>query len=247
MVDIMEKGMVPMEKLRVGDLILTGNKYQPVYSFGHYNPTQQAEFLVLHTDDNNALEVSGNHLIYLEGKSNPVRASSIQTGDRLQPFGVTVTEIGTVTKVGIYAPLVAEASLMVNGNILASSYAALIQDTNDGYMVFNNGTPFMAQHGFIHMVLTPFRMLCRATPHSMCQSYNSNGMPHYVAKGISILMWVNDMCSTMVQAILFAVTFVLFGFMMMAELLVFGEPFLFLAIICAWKALHNKGKISKSQ
>jgi Hint module len=246
MVDIYEKGMVPMEQLRVGDLIHTGNKYQLVYSFGHYHPSRQAEFLVLYTDDKNALEVTGDHLIYVEGKSNPVRASSIHTGDRLQPFGVAVTEIGTVTKVGVYAPLVAEAGLMVNGNIMVSSYAALVHDNADGVAVFNDGTPFMAQHSFIHMVLTPFRMLCRASSHYTCQSYNNNGMPYYVAKGISILTWAEEHCSTIMQAILFAVSFVLYGSLMMAESFVFGEPLLILAIVCALKALYNKRKISKS-
>jgi Hint module len=245
MVNVFEKGMVLMEQLHVGDLILTGNKYQPVYSFGHFHPTQQAEFLVLHTDDKSALEVSRDHLIYLEGKSNPVRASSIQKGDRLQPFGVTVTKIGTVTKVGIYAPLVAEARLVVNGNILVSSYAALVHDSN-GDAVFKNGTPFMAQHSFIHMVLTPFRLFCHASSHDMCQSYNNNGMPHYVANGISILSWINGDCSTLVQAILFAVSFVLFGSLMMVEVFVFGKPLLALAIVCVWKVLCHKRNNSKN-
>ncbi|CAB9504191.1 Warthog protein [Seminavis robusta] len=243
-VDVFGKGMMPMEGLQVGDKILTGQSdYQRVYSFGHYHPTKEAEFLVLSTDDNGALEVSRDHLIYLEGKPNPVRAGSIKTGDRLQPLGVSVTHIDTVAKHGIYAPLTADGTLVLNGNILASSYVALIQDT-DEYAEFQDGTPFIAQHTGIHMVLTPFRMLCRAVAlEGVCQSFNDDGMPHHVAHGIGILKWLNENSSTGTQAFLLAIAYPFFGATMVIEKVMFSPPLLILAAFVVWRMFCKRSKV----
>ncbi|CAB9499771.1 expressed unknown protein [Seminavis robusta] len=85
------RGAVAMEDLQVGDLVLdhTGT-YQPIFTFGHYNPDQVSAFLQIHTnakdDDNNykPIEISPEHLIFLADEETPVSAGSVQVGDALR-------------------------------------------------------------------------------------------------------------------------------------------------------------------
>jgi hypothetical protein len=57
--------------------------FEPLYAFGHLDNGHQAIFLKI-TMVSNALEVTGAHLVYLAGKTSPVRAGSITVGDQLQ-------------------------------------------------------------------------------------------------------------------------------------------------------------------
>ena len=109
-VTVLGQGLVAMKNLRVGDQILTGQKnpqYESIYAFGHYQPTQAGDFLVIHTDGGPKVEVTGEHLVYLDDKAYPVRASSVRIGDKLMtPDGaIAVAKISTTTKRGLYAPL----------------------------------------------------------------------------------------------------------------------------------------------
>jgi hypothetical protein len=224
-VQVQDRGAVAMKDLQIGDKVLTGRfGYSAVYAFGHYAPNLKGEFLTIHTTTGNKnaplpLEVTDEHLLYLDNKSNPVRASSIRVGDILQPHGARVTKIDQkVTKTGLYAPLTAEAQVVVNG-IQASSYVALQPPGDDEYGVFQNGRPFLSLHDGVHMVLTPFRMICTSrllATDDFCHSYNEHGMPYHVGHGIQILQWI-DQQSWQLQATLFVLAFPLFGIMMALE------------------------------
>jgi hypothetical protein len=217
---------VTMKELQVGDEVLTDiGRYQAVYAFGHYHSTKTSKFLSIQTDEGSTVEVSSEHLLFLQGKRNPVSASSVHVGDILSP-GSKVKKIGIVTRKGVFAPLTPDGTLMVNG-IRASTYAAL-QDT-DEYAEFQGGARFMAQHTGIHLVLTPFRMLCRGGSFAFCQSYNEDGMPYHIANGIRILKWA-DRQNVTLQMILFLPAFLFFGALMVLEKILFSGFFLRMAI-----------------
>lgn len=223
-----------MNNLQVGDRIQTyQNKYEAVYAFAHAHATFKTDFLEIHTSDGSHLEVTSEHLLYVSGKSNPVRASSIQKGDQLAPFDTTVTKINPLNnKKGIYAPLTASGTLIVNSGILASSYAVLVQDTNE-YAHFQDGTQFLAQHDGIHLFLAPFRMVCRgklAMGLHPCNSYKENGMPPYVDGGIRILRWANDQTVT-AQILLCALAYPVFGLFMVLEQIVFHNGLSLLLLV----------------
>ena len=191
-----------MEDLHIGDQVLTGHKktpYDMVYAHGHYQPEAKGEFLVLHTQDGVNVEITGEHLIFVEKQLNPVRASSVKVGDNLiSPDGpVAVTKISRVTKYGLYAPLTTHGTLLINGGIWASSYTVVFQDA-DEYLELADGTKLFSMHDGVHFFLAPFRLYCRTAlavhrdDSSACQSYNENGLPRYVAVGIDFLVWVRQ-------------------------------------------------------
>lgn len=102
------KGVIAMKDLKIGDKVLTSNQYQTVYALGHYNPYQEAKFLKIFTG-NTHIEVTPDHLLYMQDKVNPVRASSIQAGDILFP-SANVKHVKEVVKTGLYTPLTPDGS-----------------------------------------------------------------------------------------------------------------------------------------
>lgn len=229
-----------MKELQVGDKIATGlNRYETVYAFAHYHPTRDTTFLRLQTSDSAELEITSEHLIYVEGKSNPVRASSVAVGDQLFPSGATVTKTSTVQKKGIYAPLTASGILLVNGGIQASNYASLIQDT-DEYSYFQNGSPFLPQHDAIHLFLTPYRLACLSFATCDNAAYNEEtGMPIFIDFGIRVLDWVNER-SMHVQLILLGLAFPVFGLFWVLEKLLFGLGGFHLLFLCGVAVMVSK-------
>ena len=144
-----------MKNLQVGDYVLTrtGN-YQPVYAFAHWDSSRYTEYLQIHTsrlnhrDDENShiimnhhnitmvsspLELTQDHLVYIQGEDKPVPAGAVKVGDILQGVAfasdfnpshaprqklqhrhekqeqlirqLVVTDIQAVTRNGLYNPL----------------------------------------------------------------------------------------------------------------------------------------------
>merc|ERR1719463_264714 len=99
-----------MEALQVGDYVKIGHgeSYEQVYAFAHRVPDRVADFVKLHTNAGSPLEMTSEHLVFVNGKTNPVRAGSIKVGDILHAEGnnnAVVNKIEVVTKRGIYNPL----------------------------------------------------------------------------------------------------------------------------------------------
>lgn len=86
-VHVQDRGKVAMKDLQIGDLVFANGKYQPVYAFGHHKPDETTLFLQLHTEEETPLELSPEHLVFLDGNDFPVPAHSIQVGDVLQEIG----------------------------------------------------------------------------------------------------------------------------------------------------------------
>ena len=79
---------------------------------------------------------------------------------------------------------------------------------------------FLSQHDFIHLVLSPFRMVCCSiSSQQLCHDYNDDGIPHFVAFGINLLHWLDDLdMNILLQASLFVFAFTLFSSLKAAEI-----------------------------
>ena len=86
-----------MKDLKIGDYVLTdADHYEPVFTFGHVDRERPTDFVSIETVPRNAkrstdhrpLEMTGQHLVFLHGKANPVRADSVKVGDILEPYEI---------------------------------------------------------------------------------------------------------------------------------------------------------------
>ena len=67
---VLGKGVVAMKDLAVGDQVLMdahSNKYEPVYAFGHWNPTASSEFVRIQFSKSGCIEVTEEHLVKVNG------------------------------------------------------------------------------------------------------------------------------------------------------------------------------------
>ena len=198
-----------MKDLRVGDFVLTGsNKYEVVYAFGHRDPFKETSFLQLGIMDGRVLELTANHMVFTIDKRYPVRAGSIQVGDVLKgDKNQEVVKIDKVTRQGVYAPLTASGTVLVDG-IVASSYIALQKEAGE-YIAFKNGikSPF-SQQFLAHLGLSPYRIYCTGFISGFCTSDET--MPQYITKGLTLAAWVDEQTS-LVQASVFMTFLALMG------------------------------------
>jgi len=178
------KGAITMEALQVGDHVKVGEGYERVYGFAHRVPDKHTEFVQLQFNEGTPLEMSGEHLVFVDGKTNPVRADSIQVGDRLQAnIDAVVQKVELVARNGIYSPLTSSGTIEVNG-ITASNYISFQKENNE-YVEFQGGVEIMSSHDAAHIAMTPYRFYC--TNLANCDA--NTAMPFYVSKGIELIKW----------------------------------------------------------
>jgi len=227
-VSVQNKGVVQISEVDVRDPVLTASgTYQQIYALAHKNSNNhnatytEREFLRIHTLQNfgSALEITGEHLIYVMGKDYPVRADSVQVGDTLvsaiYESGARVTKIETIYRAdGLYAPMSPDGTIIVNG-IVSSCYVALQQYPksagNGQYVMFADGeSTGISQHTFAHMLLSPVRMACIGISSGVCDTFNDDGLAYFVQIGSAI---TNFACqqSALVQRILFLLFVGVFG------------------------------------
>jgi len=140
-----------MDELELGDLVeVEGGAFEPVYMFGgHRVSDAQSDMVTITTDGNSTLSLSPSHWLYkdTESEQQAVRAANILIGDTVYVHGkithVVAKEMGT--KSGLFNPLTASGTIIVNG-FVASTYATA---THPSYM---------------HAVLTPVRLLSKLAP-----------------------------------------------------------------------------------
>lgn len=199
-VQVENLGRVTMKDLQLGARVLTqSGNYEPVYAFGHKNPTKSSEFLQFQTAET-SLEVTGGHLVFLEGKTNPVRADSINVGDVLQGNNAQINKINTVQRDGLYSPLTPSGTVVVDG-IAASTYISLQKGAAE-FVEFQGGlSTFISFQDGIHMAMSPFRMFTMGVSSGLGNAYNEEGIPLYAAYGMDLGKWA-DSQNILVQLIL---------------------------------------------
>ena len=195
-----------MKDLTVGDFVLSGNAGQVsrVYAFGHRNPRRNTEFLQIWTksdlfgNDLRPLEITKDHLLFAWQKENTsgapkaIRADNLRVGELIQTLtgSANVTHITQVNKTGIYAPLTLKGTLVVNG-LVTSSYVSLSPTSTEVYSRNGNLDP----HSLLHMVVSPFRLVCGFTvissTVSLCQDeIDADGMPVVIGYGLNLMQWI---------------------------------------------------------
>lgn len=133
------RGAVPVSQLRVGDLAWAAIpdedgwelRFDPVVAFLHRAPEMEAEVLRI-THEQGKLELTAGHLVFAQKEGEafaPVPARSIRAGHRLAAPWVDgsvatpqVLRIDAVRRKGLFAPLLACGTLLVDGTA-ASCYA----------------------------------------------------------------------------------------------------------------------------
>jgi hypothetical protein len=206
-VQVLDKGAIAMKDLMIGDKVLVGSgKHEPVYAFGHRDPTKTTNFLQVFTSKRGRpLEMCPRHLVYVKGRPHPVAASSLQVGDILQGSdddvgsGITIRKIKNITRSdGVYAPFTPSGNIVVDG-IKVSTYVSLQTNGVTEFAELANGYVLPFSHHFgVHMGTSPFRFLCMGISASFCSSSNDDGFPIWVDQGRRLAAHVEQQC-TLVQ------------------------------------------------
>jgi Hint module len=249
---------LPMKELRIGDHVLTGTsqddlRYQPVYAFAHRDSNIPTKFLQIVTEtvdqkEGLPLEMTDDHLVYLNGTAKPIPAKNVQVGDVLQGVSARksqwhgehiVTQIHPITRSGLYAPLTRDGTIVVGNGIVASNYVVFQQKdrvssnsmTQDaGYVELSSfGTiGLLHQDDVAHMWLGPFRILCswNSVRLGICDSRNDEGMLSYVAWGLGLSNYMGNENILVQILVLIPIMVVLSAFMAIEYLLeaVYAAP-----------------------
>uniref|UniRef100_A0A914CZQ9 Hedgehog n=1 Tax=Acrobeloides nanus TaxID=290746 RepID=A0A914CZQ9_9BILA len=126
-------GTKKMVDLKIGDVVKAYsiyNKYDPILSFLHRLPEQEAEFIQFNLTNDKILKITPNHLIYKvdcnQEYSNEdinnlkaVPSQTINLNDCLLSWSESIS---TIKQKGIFAPLTTGGTILVNG-IYASCYS----------------------------------------------------------------------------------------------------------------------------
>ena len=186
MVDVEGKGMINMSDLQIGDKVMAGDKYDTVYSFGHYETEGAAEYLQVYAGETVAAELSADHMIQVNGKFFP--AAVIKAGDVLSTVNgdVEVTNVETVDRDGAYAPFTYSGVINVNG-VVASSYVNL-QSDSDAFMVGAFRT--FSMQAIAHLTQAPHRIVC-ALNFATCKAETyDGGVSTWVAAELEASEWL---------------------------------------------------------
>lgn len=200
---------VPMKNLKLGDKVLVGDdKYEAIYSFGHYAPDGNADYVKLTTTDGKSIELSRDHMLYVQG-GHAVPASTIQIGDQVLALGgdTTIKTITVTTKQGAFAPFTASGAVIVNG-IKASSFVAF-QDSEAltiGDNLFSTGLTFQF---LAHTFEGPHRMWCQYVSSCTEETYTAEGISTWVALPHKIFVWFHAQ-NTVVMALMMIPISILF-------------------------------------
>ena len=271
LVETRDKGLVSMKDLQTGDYVFSGHnkrgqpRFQPVYSFGHFQPTNSATFLQIYTGRKmDPLEVTGDHLVYLsteDGQQYAVSADTVKVGDLLVeehptlmiPFASMtqaspVTKISTVEKQGLYMPLTPDGTLVVDG-IKVSNYVAL--HTVAPKTVLNAFAFGLTERDLQHWWLTPHRMLCMGVSSAFCgkkisKSFDrEEGILKWLLVAKKLLLFVEERNDFVRVFVIGIPLFLLFSFSRIVET-IFGAAWapavlLFLVADSAilWCAFHG--------
>jgi hypothetical protein len=176
-VEVLDRGNIKMDKLRIGDFVRTGSgDFSQVYSFGHLDRDMEAEYLQIFSKNIDLpLEVSSDHMVFVSGKA--VRASKVQVGDMLGEN--QVIDIRTVQRRGVYAPTTFAGNIVVSG-VVASSYVALL-----------DVVPPRIQNAASHATTAIHRMMCKID-FGLCQGEEyTDGINNWITSAVQLVTRLN--------------------------------------------------------
>lgn len=222
-VQVEGKGQKSIEELEIGDFVKTApNKYSRVYSFGHKDHNQVADYLQIHSDEN-VIEVSDAHFLFVNNEVQT--AEKVRIGDKLG--NSTVTAVHYIQRRGLFAPLTESGEIEVSG-VRASNYISLL----DLYPTL--------QVQIYHNILAPLRVVCRLTPFCQQEQY-PNGYSNRIEWLIHLAELFAIHTSSTMQLALVLVIYPLLVGLSIAENMLIWNPILVIAvvaalIICRWQS-----------
>lgn len=155
-----------MQRLRVGDLVLTSEGFSRIFAFMDHTADVEAEYLQLETASGYTLSATPDHIVYAHADQRPVFVGSVVEGDILWvAMGLNVSTgfassrvVRVVRKLerGLHAPLTEQGSIVVSG-LLASSYAS-IKSLRWGSHILVRG------HDLAKYTHEPLRVACSLVP-----------------------------------------------------------------------------------
>lgn len=176
-VEVQGQGMTPMDAIKVGDFVRTGEvDFSRVFSLAHIDHDVETDFLQIYADGlQKPLEITGMHMLFSSEKA--VRADEVSVGDMLGAN--KVTEIKTIKRTGVYAPITESGEIVVNG-IRASSYYS-----------FLDNIPFN-QHTMSHFFFASHRMMC-SFDFNLCENEgHTNGYTNWAYWAIRTMEKANE-------------------------------------------------------
>jgi len=181
-----DRGKVLMKDLQLGDRVLASHHhrptYAPVYSFVHKHDYRDMEFLQIIPS---MLEVTHDHMIFIQETAQAIPASSLQVGDQLSN-GEVIVAIRKVTRRGVYAPLTSSGSLLVN-DVLVSNYIAF-----QGSEYYTIGAMRFSYHWLSHIFNFPYRFWCTHVGLCLKESYTEFGISTRVDLPYQAIQWWFD-------------------------------------------------------
>jgi len=213
-VEVLNRGVVPMNDLQVGDYVVTGNTknpYQLMYAFAHRETDKSLDYYQIHTEgERHPLQISGEHLLYVANKAGAVRADSIRVGDVLHARHNTfaaVTNIERILAKGMYAPLTMDGTIVVDG-IVASSYVDIHSKSHEFVEVGGVVFPF-SQSDAIHLGMSPLRVAHMMGLHfELFMGQNKNGMINCIQFGFEFTRW-SEQQNSLLQFAIFGLYFLM--------------------------------------
>jgi hypothetical protein len=197
------KGSVTMDLIEVGDLVLTGGgEFQSVYSIDHRDMNKVTKFLQIEFgSDNEVLEVTPKHMIFEEGKVNPVASGTIDVGDRIvTPTGYeTVTGIGMVERKGVFNPLTADGTIVASG-MVASTFSSLLNQ-NDSIEI--SGRSIMSYQQFFTNLVKPYKFFCTTLSLELCRADSEKVMVSEIASRIFFFFNSGDSQASLLSFVAF--------------------------------------------
>merc|ERR1712048_1489259 len=165
-------GRVMMKDLEVGDKVLTASgQYKTMYSMNHRNPNKETEYIQITTnlEEEQPLELTPSHMLFVDGKDHPVPAYSVKIGDKVQSLhkgSADVVEIKKVVRNGLYNPLTMDSTIVVDG-IVASTF---ITPTGGTHIQIADKS-LLSYHDAFKITAAPYRNFCVGVSLDMCNSH----------------------------------------------------------------------------
>ena len=182
-VEVKRRGTIAMANVKLGDEILvSANRYEKVYSFGHRHETIEATFLQFLPF---GLEISNEHMVFINRRYIP--ASTVKVGDQIETASGEILSIETINVVhrkGVYAPFTMSGTIVVS-NVKVSSYVAF-QDS-DRLSLGEWITPFTFQW-IGHLSQSPHRVWVRLFGIRE-ETYTAEGMSTWIHLPFQIGEW----------------------------------------------------------
>jgi hypothetical protein len=192
------RGMVAMQDLKLGDHVLVAqNKYEPIYSFGHFDPHVSAQYLQLRTPSTE-LDISKDHMVFVDN-TGAIPASAVKIGDKVVMASGSVeavVDIKSVVRKGAFAPFTPSGTVVVNG-VKASSFVSLQESSS--VLVIGGVPTGLSYQWLAHTFELPHRVWCSYAGDCTTETY-VEGVSVWVSSGHKFALWFLNAKSDMWMA-----------------------------------------------